>query len=119
MVTISAQNATVDNVSTSCRKVEVTAITEGGNIKKRKHSIITGEAASSEALVTNKIKVALKEAKEVSKYDLLRSILNYHIYDVEFLNKLSLEMDVDISDALNAKRPTREGIMKTLISKLI
>jgi hypothetical protein len=49
----------------------------------------------------------------------LNTLLEFVSYDVSFLNALSIELHVSLSDAVNVRRPTREGVKKMLISKLL
>ena len=49
----------------------------------------------------------------------LKRELNFECYHVEFSIQLSNELNVDISGALDVRRPTRAGVMKELILKLL
>ena len=47
-----------------------------------------------------------------------RKLLNYESYDIEFLLNLSDILQVNIKESVSGRRATREGVMKSLISKI-
>ena len=49
----------------------------------------------------------------------LKREYNFECYHVDFLILLSNELKVDISRALDTRRPTRAGVMNELITKLL
>ena len=49
----------------------------------------------------------------------LKRELNFECYHVEFLMQLSNELKLDISRALDVRRPTRVGVMNEVIAKLL
>jgi hypothetical protein len=91
---------------------------QGINTSKRLLATSSVGISANEAHVVTKIQEILD--KGVGDFNSqLRKLLNYGPYDVEFLGRIAKIFDVDISEAINLRRATREGVMTAFISKLI
>jgi hypothetical protein len=80
-------------------------------------SDVVTSTETQEQEVANRIR-RLVSASGPFKIENLKRELNFNCYHVEFLTKLSHELCIDISSALDVRRPTREGVMNEIISKL-
>ena len=90
---------------------------QGINISKRL-ATSSVDVSTNEARVVNKIKEILNKGGGDLNLQ-LRKLLNYSPYDVDFLSRISKILYVDISEAMNLRRATRENVMTALISRLI
>jgi hypothetical protein len=95
------------------------------SIKKRKRSDIQEYNISAEPgeyivkTVARKIESIISTSRP-DKEKALRHELDYSPYDVDFLKKLSVELHLNIDDAICTRgRPTRIGVMNHIIEKLM
>ena len=94
--------------------VTISEPTRGG---EHQHSFHSNETSTKEGEIAQKIREILQKGGDSS--GTLTKLLQYGPYDVEFLSKVSNILQIDISPDVNARRPTREGVMKSLIAKLV
>jgi len=106
-------NVDVDNLLLG----STTEVTKALGKRKYKDTVHAANTETKEEGVASKIREIVATEGHL-KYGSLRTLLNFDSYNVEFLVKLSHVLHIDISDAMNVRRPTREGIINALINKL-
>jgi hypothetical protein len=97
--------------STIARPRGVTIAVKG---KKRKDSEYVD---GPEYEVAKKLRKVIDEGGSNADHE-ARKLLNYECYNIEFLLKLSDILQVDIKESVSGRRATREGVMKSLITKI-
>lgn len=116
----SAGPSLAETVSTE--KSSVILETNATSNQKRKHSSIVHKGSNAEetreVFVANQVR-RLLESNRPDKAEAIHTILNFEAYDLQFLQQLSHEFNIDISNLVSEKRPKRARVLDAFIELII